>query len=152
MNARARNIRRVVYAATAKLLPQSSYCPPVWALRGFFARRICAGAGRRINIERGATFGPLCRIGDRSGIGVCCEFYSEMHIGDDVMMTPECCFYTRSHRTCRIDVPMGQQGDADPEPITIGNNVWISHRVMFMPGVEIDDHCIVAAGAVVTKR
>ena len=46
---------------------------------------------------------------------------------------------------------MGQQGDADPEPIMIGDDVWIGRRAMFMPGVEVGDHCVVAAGAVVTK-
>lgn len=148
---RSRNLWRVLYAATAKLLPQSTYCPPARALRGFFARCICASAGRDINVERGATFGPLCSIGDRSGIGVRCELYGEVRIGDDVMMAPECCFYTRNHRTDRIDVPMGQQGDTEPEPIRIGNDVWIGRRAMFMPGVEVGDHCIVAAGAVVTK-
>lgn len=147
----SRKLWRVLYAGTAKLLPQSIYCPPARVLRGFFARRICASAGKGINVERGATFAAPVTIGDRSGIGVNCELHGEVHIGDDVMMAPECCFYTRNHRTDRLDVPMGQQGETDPAPITIGNDVWIGRRAMFMPGVEVGDHCIVAAGAVVTK-
>lgn len=146
-----RNIWRVVYAATVKLLPQSAYCPPAKALRGFFARRICMSAGRDINIDRGATFSSLVTIGDRSGIGMNSELHGEVRIGDDVMMAPECCFYTRNHRSDRLDVPMGLQGETEPRPITIGDDVWIGRRVMFMPGVTIGDHCIVAAGAVVTK-
>lgn len=147
----SKDIWRVLYAGTAKLLPQSTYFPPGKVVRGFFARRICSSAGRDINIDRGATFSSLVTIGDRSGIGRSCELYGEVHIGDDVMMAPECCFYTRNHRFDRHDIPMGQQGESDSKPIYIGNDVWIGRRAMFMPGVSLGDHCVVAAGAVVTK-
>lgn len=146
-----KKIWRVLYAATAKLLPQSTYCPPARALRGFFGRHICVSTGRDINIERGATFGPQCSVGDRSGIGVRCELYGEVHVGNDVMMAPECCFYTVNHETGRTDIPMREQGDTEARPIMIGNDVWIGRRVMVMPGVTIGDHSIIAAGAVVTK-
>lgn len=151
MSNKTKDLWRVLYAATAKLLPQSTYCPPARALRGFFARRICASAGRGINIERGATFSSLCKIGDRSGIGVRCELHGEVHIGNDVMMAPECCFYTTNHRSCRTDMPMREQGDTEARPIVIGNDVWIGRRVMVMPGVTVGDHSIIAAGSVVTK-
>lgn len=36
--------------------------------------------------------------------------------------------------------------------MTIGNNVWIGRRVMFMPGSAVGDNVVVAAGAVVTKK
>ena len=35
--------------------------------------------------------------------------------------------------------------------VTIGNNVWIASGVIILPGVEIGDNSVVAAGAVVTK-
>lgn len=103
----------VLYVLTAKLLSQSTYCPPTRALRGFFAWRICARMRWGVNVERGATFGPLCSIGDRSGIGMRCELYGEVSIGGDLMMAPERCFYTRNHCVDRTDVPMGQQGESE---------------------------------------
>ncbi len=142
---------RVIYAATAKLLPQSVYFRPARAIRAFFARRICASVGEGVNIEKGATFGEYTTIGDRSGIGVNCELHGEVHIGDDVMMAPECVFYTRNHKVDRIDVPMNKQGATESKSITIGNDVWIGRRSMFMPGVSVGNHSIVAAGTVVTK-
>jgi maltose O-acetyltransferase len=35
--------------------------------------------------------------------------------------------------------------------VKIGNDVWIGTRVVMLPGVEIGDHSIIGAGAVVTK-
>lgn len=151
MSVRTRNLWRVAYAATAKLLPQSCYCKPAMYMRAFFARRICASAGKDVNIDKGATFAVDVTIGDESGIGKDCELHGEVHIGDHVMMAPECVFYTRNHETSRLDVPMGKQGETKPEAIYVGNDVWFGRRVMVMPGVHIGDGCIIAAGAVVTK-
>lgn len=35
--------------------------------------------------------------------------------------------------------------------VIIGNHSWIGARVIILPGVEIGDYCVVAAGSVVTK-
>lgn len=151
MSERTRNIWRVAYAALVKWWPQSCYCKPAMRVRGFFARRICASAGKGINIDRGATFASGVTIGDNSGIGKDCELHGEVHIGNHVMMAPECVFYTRNHETSRLDVPMGQQGETVPRAIYVGDDVWLGRRVMVMSGVHIGDGCIIAAGAVVTK-
>lgn len=34
-------------------------------------------------------------------------------------------------------------------PVTIGNNVWIGNYVTILPGTEIGDNCVVAAGSIV---
>ena len=151
MSTTTRNIWRVAYAATAKLLPQSCYCKPAAHIRGFFARRICESVGKGINIERGATFAASVTIGDDSGIGKDCELHGEVHIGNHVMMAAECVFYTRNHETSRLDVPMIKQGETEPKAIYVGDDVWLGRRVMVMPGVHIGEHSIIAAGAVVTK-
>lgn len=39
----------------------------------------------------------------------------------------------------------------DNKPVTIGNDVWIGAYVSILPGVQIGDGAIIAAGAVVTK-
>ena len=148
---RAKAIWRAMYVATAKWLPQSSYSQIARKIRGFFARRICSSTGRRINIERGATFGPLLSLGHESGVGVNCEIHGEVHLGDYVMMAPECIFYTQNHAFDRLDEPMCHQGVQPARPITVGNDVWFGRRVIVMPGVSIGDGCIVGAGAVVTK-
>lgn len=36
--------------------------------------------------------------------------------------------------------------------IIIGDDVWIGYGAQIMPGVNISDGCVIAAGAVVTKN
>ena len=36
-------------------------------------------------------------------------------------------------------------------PVRIGRHCWLGKNAIVLPGVELGDHCIVAAGAVVTK-
>lgn len=151
MSTAIRNLWRVAYAATVKLLPQSCYCKPAMYVRGFFARRICESVGKGVSIERGATSATSVTIGDDSGIGKDRELHGEVHIGNRVMMAAECVFYTRNHESSRTDIPMSQQGETVPRPIYVGDDVWLGRRVMVMPGVRIGEHSIVAAGAVVTK-
>jgi len=37
-------------------------------------------------------------------------------------------------------------------PVTIGDNVFVGHHSLVLPGVTIGDNCIIAAGAVVSKN
>ena len=46
---------------------------------------------------------------------------------------------------------MNQQGFQSEEPVVIGDDVWISDRVIILPGVKIGNGVIIAAGAIVTK-
>ena len=39
----------------------------------------------------------------------------------------------------------------DHAPVHIGDNVWIGERAIILKGVTIGDHCVIAAGSVVTK-
>ena len=141
----------VLYRCTAALLPISQRSACAKKCRVFFAKRVLAECGNDINIERNASFGPLVKIGDRSGIGINCELYGPVTIGKNVMMGPEVVVYTSSHRHDRTDLPMMDQGSDTVRPVTIGDDVWIGRRAMIMPGVTIGNGVIIGAGAVVTK-
>ncbi len=140
----------VMYKLTASWLPVSRQLGVARKLRLFWARRI-AICGKNVNIEKGAYFTPEMVIGDNSGVGVNCEVCGPVSIGKNVMMGPEVVIYTSGHRYDRTDIPMMKQGGTEPEPVTIGNDVWIGRRAMIMPGVTIGDGCVIGAGAVVTK-
>ena len=43
------------------------------------------------------------------------------------------------------------QGGPAPEPITIGDNVWLGGGVIVCPGVTIGENTVVGAGAVVVR-
>lgn len=107
--------------------------------------------GKDVNIEHGAEFGSQLFIGSHSGIGIDSIINGEVHIGNYVLMGPECYMYTSNHCFDRIDIPIAEQGYSKQRPIYIGDNVWIGSRVTILPGVVIGTGAIIGSGAVVTK-
>lgn len=120
-------------------------------IRYALASRSLEKCGRNVNFEHGARFDSDVSIGDNSGIGINCLVTGAAVIGNDVMMGPECIFYSRNHAHDRIDIPMNRQGFEQERPVTVGDDVWFGARVIVLPGVHIGSHCIIGAGAVVTK-
>ncbi len=105
--------------------------------------RIYAHEGGRIFIGDRVSVNPNCEINAAEG--------GEIRIGNDVMIAANSILMASNHRFDRLDVPIQQQGHA-PGRIMIGSDVWIGANVFIMPDVEIGDHSIVAAGAVVTRN
>lgn len=71
-----------------------------------------------------------------------------VHIGNHVMIGPNTLITTVNHplspASRRKHLSIGK-------PVTIGNDVWIGGNVTILPGVNIGNNVVVAAGAVVTK-
>lgn len=142
----------VLYCFLGKWLPESRHFMRIpQKVRGWFARRIMDHVGMGVNIERGAYFTPECKIGNDSGIGVKCEVYGPVTIGNNVMMGPEVIIYTANHNHDVSEVPFRKQGYST-KPVTIGDNVWIGRRTMFMAGSSVGNNVIIAAGSVITKN
>lgn len=144
----------VLYAGFAKHLP-CSYARvgggiSRW-LRYQCARRMFASCGTNVNLENGVSCGRRIFIGNNSDLGIRCQVYGELHVGDHSFMGPDVVIYTQNHRFDDPDVPMMLQGSSVERPVWIGNDVWIGARVILLPGVRIGSHAIVGAGAVVTK-
>jgi len=98
--------------------------------------------------------GPGCMIGDAQ-IGRFCAIAAQVRIGAPnhpldrpsqhrFTYCPE--YYTA---TAQRDHAFFQQRRADR--VLIGNDVWIGHAVIVMPGVRVGDGAVLAAGAVVTR-
>ena len=104
-------------------------------------------------MERGACFGSgrLLEIGDNSGLGINCMVPSDIKIGNDVMMGPNCYIFSQNHQTDDISKPMNQQGFIKKGRTIIEDDVWIGHRATIVGPVKIGAGCIVAAGSLVTK-
>ena len=140
----------IFYKVFASWLPISQRFKFAKKVRYHFAKHICK-LGKNVNVERNAYFTPDLKVGDGSGLGINCEIYGPVTIGDNVLMGPEVIIYTSGHEYSRVDIPIGQQGSTEVKLVTIGNDVWIGRRAMIMPGVHIGDGCVIGAGAVVTK-
>lgn len=95
--------------------------------------------------------GERLSIGARSQLSSHGRFGGTIIIGSDCVMGPEVVMMATSHEFSRTDIPINQQGAKPEEPIVIGDDCWIGTRVIILPGVHLGNHCIVAAGAVVTK-
>ncbi|MCK4788980.1 MAG: glycosyltransferase [Desulfobacteraceae bacterium] len=141
--------------AVARRSPSSAHKFGLWAwpVRRFICRRIFKYAGKKINVEKGAYFGDgsEIEIGDYSGIGVNCQTYGPIKIGNDVMMGPEVVILTENHRFDQLDIPMRKQGRSFLEPVTICDDVWVGTRVIILPGVTVNHGAVIGAGAIVTK-
>ena len=134
------------------MLPPS-YCKPFGRIaqkfRAALAACISPNIGKNVNIERGGYVFPDTVIGDNSGIGVNCEICHGLTLGKNVMMGPECLFYSTNHKfnpeTRRFE------GYTDIRPIVIEDDVWIGRRAIIMGGVTIGKGAVIGAGSVVTK-
>lgn len=146
-----RSMCRRLYYRVGIHLKSSVQSSRAMKIRYWLASRFIEECGKNVNFEHGAQFNPQLHIGNNSGVGKNCVVSGETYIGNDVMMGPDCIMYSYSHAHDRLDIPMNLQGFEKPTPIHIGDDVWIGARVIVLPGVTIGSHCIVGAGAVVTK-
>ena len=67
--------------------------------------------------------------------------------GDDVMIGPNCAFYTACHP---LDPDERISGLEYAKPIRVGHRVWIGGNTVVNPGVTIGDHAVIGSGSVVT--
>lgn len=129
--------------------------------------------GNNISIDNGAEFFPLggetvrklrrfCGgvknpskiiIGNNVHIGSYNRFASmnEVYIEDDVLFAAFVHITDHSHEYRDITLPVSKQGVFTKGPVHIGKGSWLGFRCNILSGVTIGEHCIVAAGAVVTK-
>lgn len=66
-------------------------------------------------------------------------------LGENVLLAPGISLISMSHNTNNYEEY------SISNPIVIGNNSWIAKNAIILPGVELGEHTIVAAGAVVSK-
>lgn len=143
-----------LYYLFARHLPCSDlpYSLGAKHLRRGLCKAMLKKMGKNVNIEHGAFFasGKDIEIGNNSGLGLNCRVAGPLKIGNDVMMGPNVMIFTQNHETENVQKPMRLQ-TAPKKGVTIGNDVWIGANVIILPGVNVGDGAILAAGAVVTK-
>lgn len=72
---------------------------------------------------------------------------AKVSFGDYVFIAPHCGFHTAGHP---LDSGRRNQGLEYAHPICVGDGVWFGAGVQVLPGVQIGNNVVVAAGSVVT--
>jgi maltose O-acetyltransferase len=123
---------------------------PSRTVRGLFLRLYLGALGKGSGVQMNCRVwnGRKIFLGERNVINFGCVLDGrkfKIKTGKDVSIGPEASILTLSHDTQSPDFA-DQGGD-----VTIGDHVWIAYRAIILPGVNIGDGAVVAAGAVVTK-
>ena len=89
-------------------------------------------------------------IGDNTRIGLHNTIIGPVTIGSHVNLAQGITVTALNHNFSQSDKRIDEQG-VSTNQVVIGDDVWIGANATILPGVTIGSHCVVAAGAVVTK-
>lgn len=112
---------------------------------GAFSRIIISTSfnhiGSHITIGNNVGIGEYAYLGGGGGL----------EIGDDCIIGQYFSCHPENHHFEDEKLLIREQG-VSRQGIKIGKNCWIGSKVTILDGVTIGDHCVIAAGAVVTKN
>ena len=148
----------IIYYGLASRLPKSNR--PVLGKFGGWLRYQCAKhlfaeCKGYVNLEQGAYIGNgrNFHVLGNAGIGKDFACHSrDVAIHGMLMMGEDVLFQGGGHSFANPNVPIGSEGELPATPLEICEDVWIGARAIVLPGcTRIGAHCIIGAGAVVTK-
>jgi acetyltransferase-like isoleucine patch superfamily enzyme len=93
---------------------------------------------------------PVVSIGQRCIIGRGSHIVGHwnIEIGDDIQTGPYVYITDQNHTYEDPDEPIGRQWPTEAA-VRIGSGSWLGANVVILPGAQIGEHVVVAAGAVV---
>lgn len=120
----------------------------IWEVRGevILDGKVSLGSGSRISVASDAVL----RFGDNFSISGNSSLVCQKNIsfGNDCLLSWDILIMDSDfHKILNMQ---GETVNA-PSPIRIGNHVWIGCRSTILKGVQVADHSVIAAGAVITK-
>lgn len=89
-------------------------------------------------------------IGDHTRVGLHNTIIGPVDIGSHVNLAQGITVTALNHNFSDANKRIDEQG-VSTSPVTIEDDVWIGANAVILPGVTIGEHCVVAAGAIVTK-
>jgi len=126
-----------------------------YKIRFLIVKRLLKKCGKSVVVKNKCYFGNGDRlsVGSFSELGQNARIVGPVTLGDYVMMGPDVYIMGVTHDVSDLSKPMvvDTKNRSIQKEVKIGNDVWIGTRTVIMPGVEIGDHSIIGAGAVVTK-
>jgi maltose O-acetyltransferase len=100
-------------------------------------------------LELVADEGGVLDIGERCFVNFGCSIVaqSRVEIGARTLIGPHCMIMDTGFHRLEPDRRLERP---EPQPITIGENVWLGARVIVLPGVTIGRDSVIGIGSVVT--
>lgn len=89
-------------------------------------------------------------IGNHTRVGLHNTIIGPVTIGNHVNLAQGITVTALNHNFSDTNKKIDEQG-VSTNPVMIEDDVWIGANAVVLPGVKIGNHCVVAAGAVVTK-
>ncbi|MGA0368013.1 MAG: acyltransferase [Kiritimatiellia bacterium] len=93
-------------------------------------------------------------LGKRVNISSNCQIFSsnQLRIGDGTMIGAYSYLLSGGEYDRHSGVPYADQSGMETQgPLQIGANCWLGARVTVLDAASVGDHCVLAAGAVVTQ-
>ena len=105
-------------------------------------------AGMFVPLDEGGD--PILTIGDHCmfGKGLSIVAHERIEIGDEVAAGHYVYITDQNHGYENVDLPIGRQLWKNA-PVRIGDECWLGHGAIILPGTTIGRHVVVAAGSVV---
>lgn len=94
---------------------------------------------RNIKIDKGSFINKKCYFDERASI----------KIGENCFLGPEVMICTSTHK---IESSPKRAGELVEKSVKINSGCWIGARSTILPGVTIDQGCVIAAGSVVISN
>jgi acetyltransferase-like isoleucine patch superfamily enzyme len=112
------------------------------------------GAGTSIPGSVRFEYAEHVEIGARVSVGPSVRLWASpnarIRIADETLIGPNVTIVTANHTFALREVSVGRQPQEERD-VRIGRWVWIGAHAVILPGVEIGEGAIVAAGAVVNR-
>lgn len=92
-------------------------------------------------------------IGDNTRIhGSCIHAKKRIQIGKNCLIAGNCQIFDCNAHPISMDDPQNRKDlKAEPKPVIIEDNVWITANCIILPGVIIGEGSVVGAGSVVNQ-
>jgi acetyltransferase-like isoleucine patch superfamily enzyme len=95
---------------------------------------------------------PVLEIHDNASIGMNATISAaqRVDIGRHVLLGRNVFITDHNHEFRDIKLPVQDQGITPPAEVSIGEETWIGHNAVILPGAKIGRHCVIGANSVVT--